>query len=306
MKKLAWLLLQFGNLLMAHAAVADESVEFIAEHLLEVPMDARALALPLTPSNTSSTELRAQLGYGHYTGGPLAAAVPMLGISYFYPLNDNWGLLANGFYDSYHFSGSRGSAKADILSLDTHNQPNQFLLKINRVSGSGRYTGGGLALTFNPENRWRWQLGYARAELNIREFAVDFSSADLANNLDGRFDYAHQYKINSLFTIMELPEWHTADAVSVRPHMILVKNFPRVGFYSSYSGPGFSYTGDTNSNGKGKHIPDDYVGVGLTLVHNRSGLSIDLGASLFSYALEPSAHRGIKAPLLLSLSMPLD
>lgn len=294
-----------GGLILASAAMAEESVEFVAEHLLEVPMDARALAAPLTPSDTHATEWRLQMGYGHYAGGRLVATVPMLSTSYFYPLADDWGLLANGFYDRYGFSGSRGNAHANILSVDTHNQPQQFNLNINNISGSGRYAGGSLAITFNPADRWRWQLGYARASLNIREFSVDFSSTDLGNNFSGRFDYAHNYPINALFVIAEMRERHISDELSIRPHLILQKNFPRVGFYSRYTGPGFDYRGDTDSNHKGTHIPDDYFGLGATLVHSASGISLDFGASLFNYAFEPTAHRGIKTPLTLSLSMPL-
>lgn len=309
---LATIYLAIASLLMSFNTRAEESIEYVAEHLLEVPMDTRALAFPTTPVDIQSSEARVQLGYGSFDAGRLNNTVPMLGAQFFTPFNDTWGLIAGAFYDRYQFSGSRGNAKGEVLTVNAPEVPEKFDVDITDVSGSGRYSGVSMALTFSPEDPngvseglWRWQAGLAYADIDVNKFAVDFNTTSLANNFSGRFDYAGHYRINTVFFGVEMTPQQLGAKFSYSPHVIVVRNSPRVGFQGRFSGPGFDYSGNTQSNHGGKHIPDNYMGVGVNIEHSPSGLRMDLGATLYTYLVEPAGHNGISTPIFLSVSCPI-
>ena len=296
---------------VSFSACAEESIEYVAEHLLETPMDTRALAFPTTPANIRSSESRVQLGYSSFDAGRLNNTVPMLGAQFFTPLNDTWGLIAGAFYDRYQFSGSKGKAIGGVLTVHAPEVPKKFDVDITNVSGSGRYTGASMALTFSPEGPtdspeglWRWEVGVAYEDMNINKFAVDFNTTSLVENFSGRFDYASHYRIHTLFFGVEMTPQQLGASFTYSPHVIVVRNSPRVGFQGRFSGPGFDYSGNTDTNHEGKHIPDNYMGVGVNFEHRPSGLRMDLGATLYTYAVEPAGHKGISKPIFLTLSCP--
>lgn len=284
---------------------AEESIEYVAEHLLEVPMDSRALAFPLTPTNTQNNEARFQLGYGNYTAGKLNNTVPMLGGQYFFSLNESWGLLAGAFYDRYQFSGKRGEAIGEVLVVNAPEAPNKFNVDIMDISGSGKYSGGSLALTLKSDNAWRWQFGYEKSNIDIKKFKVDFNTTNLTDNFFGSFDYASHYSINTLYVGVEVSPYILTENISCSPHLIIVRNSPRVGFQGRFTGPTFDYSGNTATNGRGKHIPDNYMGAGLSFEQISSGVRVDLGATIYTYALEPAGHKGISTPIFVTLTAPV-
>jgi hypothetical protein len=268
-------------------------------------MDTRALAFPTTPANIHSSESRVQLGYSSIDAGRLNNTVPMLGAQFFTPLNDTWGLMAGAFYDRYQFSGSKGKAVGGVLTVHAPEVPKKFDVDITDISGSGKYSGVSLALTYAPEGLWRWEAGYARADMDIKKFAVDFTTTSLANNFSGQFDYAGHYRINTIFFGAEMTPQQLGAKFTYSPHVIVVRNSPRVGFQGRFSGPGFDYSGSTDTNHEGKHIPDNYMGVGVNLEHSPSGIRMDLGATLYTYVVEPAGHKGISTPIFFTFSCPI-
>ena len=284
---------------------AEETIEYVAEHLLEVPMDARALAFPKIPSNESETEARIQVGYGHFNAGKLSNSTPMLGAQYFYPFNEDWGLLGGAFYDGYQFSGKKGKAVGGVLVVNAPNVPPKFDVDITNIDGSGRYTGASLAVTYTPGETWRWQLGYARSVLHINKFKINFNTTSLNNNFSGSFDYANRYDVNTLFLAIEMAPRGLLSNFTYSPHLIAVMNGPRAGFQGRFTGPDFDYSGNTNTNGKGTHIPDSYLGVGVNIEHKPSGFRVDLGATIYTYAFEPYGHKGISTQLFVTMSFPI-
>lgn len=287
------------------SAGAEESVEFVAEHLLEVPMDTRSLAFPVTPLNTRTSEGRLQVGYANVSAGKLNNEIGMLGVQFYLPMNDHWGLLAGGFYDRFSFSGQKGKAVGEVLVVNALNVPDKFDIAITDVSGSGKYTGASLALTYASGGTWRWHVGYARAEMDIGKFKINFDTTNLPNNFSGSFDYASLYKLNTLFLGLEMTPRKLSENFTYTPHLIIARNSPRVGFQGRFTGPNFDYSGNTETNGKGTHIPDNYMGVGVNIEHVPSGLRIDLGATLYNYTMEPAGHKGIRTPILLTCSLPI-
>lgn len=62
-------------------AAASDSLDFVAEHLLEVPMDLRYLAFPKSQQGIEDNGPSVQLGYARLSGRSMAAEVSMLAIS---------------------------------------------------------------------------------------------------------------------------------------------------------------------------------------------------------------------------------
>jgi hypothetical protein len=80
---------------------------------------------------------------------------------------------------------------------------------------------------------------------------------------------------------------------------------PRRGFHGRIEGPGFVIDNHSKANGKGRHIPDGFTGLGFTVESAEHGWSIDLGASLWLLLVEDGVHEGIDPPLLLRFTHPL-
>jgi len=290
---------------MPYDVAAEETIEYVAEHLLEVPMDTRALAFPVIPFDTTKTETRVQLGYGHFNAGKLNNSVPMIGVQCFFPFNEDWGILGAAFYDAYQFSGEKGKALGGVLVVAAPNVPKTFNVDITSIGGSGQYNGASMAITYTPGDFWRWQLGYARSILNINTFKISFNTTSLTNNFFGSFDYANRYEVNTLFFGAELAPLELMDNFTYSPHFIALINSPRVGFYGRFTGPNFDYSGNTDTNEQGTHIPDSYVGVGLNIEHKSTGLRLDVGATLYTYTFEPYGHKGISSPIFVTISLPI-
>jgi len=293
------------NTFLCQRLAAEESVEYVAEHLLEVPMDTRALAYPVMPSNIHRSESRLQLGYGSVGASKLNNEFQMLAFHFYSPINEHWGVLAGGFYDSFKFSGKKGKAVGEVLVVSAPQIPDKFDITINDVSGGGKYAGTSLAVTYHPGGSWRWQLGYAYADMDIKKFKTDFDTTSLIENFSGSFDYAGQYHINTIFYGVEMTPRKLSKNVNFSPHLIVARNSPRVGFKGRVIGPNFDISGNTETNGRGTHIPDNYMGVGINVEHIPSGFRIDLGATLYTFSLEPAAHKGIRTPLFLTCSLPI-
>lgn len=283
---------------------AENSIEYTAEHVLEASMDSRLLSFPLIPAAADEATAQLQLGYGSVGAGRLRSRYPLLGASYFTPLRGPWGVQLSGFHDRYRFSGDSGHTTGELLTVNTPQLPEKFAVDLTGVSGSGVYQGAALALTMTPDNWPAWQVGLARSSLSADNFRAEFSTLDLADNVSGYFNYASRYSINSVFLSMELHPRTLGGRFTYQPHLIIVRNSPRVGFQGGVSIAGTDYLGDTRSNGNGAHIPDNYVGFGVMLREPTSGIAVDLGASLYNFIGEPYGHGGVKSPLMMTVTLP--
>lgn len=291
------------GLLTSFGVRAGETIEYVAEHLLEAPINAQSLSYPLVPLNDRAAEPRLQLGYSSFRGEKLKVGVPMLGVSYFAPVSARWGLLASAFYDKYRISGDKGATTGGVRLIDMTELPKRFDAVVTDVRGSGRYAGASVSLALLSDSTWTWQFGMATAVLDVERFDVDFDTVSLATNLSATFDYRSRYRINTVFARAELKSRNLIGDIEYRPHLMIAVRFPRVAFDERVYGAGFDHRSDVRFSGT--HIPDEFIGLGVSLESRRSGISVDLGATLYMYAFEPVFHKGISTPLFVTLSVPL-
>src|SRR5690349_21522703 len=94
--------LAFVSLFACGLCAAEEDIEFVQEHLAEVPMDNRYATLPVwtfTDEATSSPSLNVQGAWSRTTTGGLSNEGPLLSASISKPLSGTWRWGAVAFYD---------------------------------------------------------------------------------------------------------------------------------------------------------------------------------------------------------------
>ncbi|NQD37772.1 hypothetical protein HPT27_12110 [Permianibacter sp. IMCC34836] len=287
-------------------AEAAETIDFVAEHLLEVPMDTRYLALPQRPFLGQAPETRLQLGYAHLQADTLANSVPMLAIQRFQPLSDDTALLFSGFYDQYNFSGNTVRGELDPYYVESGPFPERFMVDITDVSGDGAHYGVSVAYSKRLYSYFHGQVGVTLERMKIRSFEVAFTTVDLPTNFSGNVDYAATYDVVAPFLSFDWEPREVLDGWLHSGRIILVWPQPHKGFVGRISGPDFDLAGDTDQAGNGKHIPDAFLGFSYSVEHQASGWRFDIGALLHTYLLEPTAHKDVGSPIFITVTVPFD
>ncbi|MEZ5658370.1 MAG: hypothetical protein R3E83_07495 [Burkholderiaceae bacterium] len=290
------------GMMLCSTASAEQSVDYVAEHILEVPMDMRYAAFPASPHDLARPQWQWQLGLGRVTGGSLANTVPMLGLSRYVPVSASAGWLVGGFLDGYWFSGRAGPASMALSFARVPSLPAQFDVNIRDVSGSATHAGLFVSRVRALDSGARLQAGLAVERLDVAGLRVSFRTLGLAQNFDATVDYAGVYNMITPFVSYESAprvlgrDWQTNWSARVAWPL------PGRGFKGRLIGPGLDVSGDSASAGNGKHMPDMYLGLGYVFEHRPSGLRMDLGATLFSLATEPLVHREIGQALMLTIA----
>ena len=269
-------------------------------------MDGRYLAFPETEYITDVSATRLQLGYLKITTEELASSTSMIGLQYYLPLNkaERSGLIFSGFLDNISFGGGTGIMPIDPSFTNNITFATPTDVQLIDVSGKGIHAGITLAYTKREGNR-AWQAGLAYEYYDIRDFEIAFRTLELTSNFTGTLDFSASY--NS-WTPYYTHRWFHPDLSHkwlYSTRFIASWAQPRRGLEGRISGPGFDYTGNSADAGNGRHMPDPYIGVGFTLESRENGWRLDIGSTLFIFALEPRMHKGIDRPLLFTFNMPL-
>jgi hypothetical protein len=266
-------------------------------------MNLRYLSFPKSPCALDKPERRAEPGYGSISSERMTNQVAMLSLSQYFPLADTGGIAFGFFYDHFSFSGTTGAAILAPSFGAPDYLPESFVVNVNSVSGTGYHAGLSGAYVSQLKHGARFQVGLSVERLDVGEYRVAFSTVDLASNFDGAVDYAGVYNILAPFASYEGKRKNVLTHWIAGPHAIVAWPLPRTGFKGRFTGPGFDIQSDTDANGIGKHIPDPYVGLGYFLEHRRSGVRVDIGASLYHYVVEPLLHTGIDPIVSVNVSV---
>ncbi len=284
---------------------AEESLDFFAEHLLEVPMDFRYLSLPQVPLDRTTAEFRLVGGGSQVSSGPLRADLPMFGLQLYTPIGEKRAFSVALFYDAYRFSGDNSSAVVEPTFTSLVGQPDQFAANVTGVEGDGFHTGVSASYIWLRESGANLHLGVVLETLNVQQLAVRFTTTELTTNYSGSLDYGGTYNAITPYLKYECaPQRFKGEWVG-KLSLTFANPLPRVGFEGEISGPGFVQAGDSAAAGQGTHIPDTYFGVGYSLEKKSSGWRFEVGGLLYSLLFEPTIHSGVDSPILVSLSKSL-
>jgi len=282
--------------------IAEEPLDFVAEHLLEVPMDMRYQSLPKVPIDRDSSSTWLQIGGGEVSGGKIANQFSMLAVNFYQVSDSTSGWLFSLFYDNYQFSGQTGITAFSPSFGAPAGLPSKFQVDVNNTSGNGFHIGGSAAYSIDLSSWGKLQLGIILEQLKTNRFVVNFNTVGLTDNFNGLVDYASTYNIHTQYLIYQFNEQRWSNDWQGAGSLIIAKPSPRSGFKGRFQGPDFVFDSDTNAVGLGKHIPDNFIGFSYFLEHRPSGISINIGGTLFSYFLEPKIHQSIDRPIYLTVN----
>ena len=304
MKSLVFLLLLAGVPVMKAGAVDD--IEFVAEHLAEVPMDNRFATLPLWSASEESKPgwtFVGQIGYADTTVGNLQASGPLLSVATSHPVNPRWNLGVFAFYDRLGLTGDH-----DERPLETKFAPDTPFARpvnaeFNNLDGWMTHYGAGLRMTFAPGSGWlgtvRWVGGILWQRVELRDYRLDYEllEGDDAGTT-GQIDFDANYEHYTPFAGFEIPRQGARWAMT--PHMLFAWPNPRRGVVGHITGPGFDLHGDQETAGAGVHFGDPSVTLGFDVTYLPAHLTVDVGTLVTQALVEPVVHKGIDTNWVIS------
>lgn len=291
----------------ATVCLAEKRLGYSAEHMLEVQMDARYLALAEIEPRTGKVLDRINFGYLHASAGRLTASALMLGGQRARPFygHPDWALILSGFMDFIQLDGEPGHAVLNPVFVETLPFITPVNVFLRDISGDALHAGVSLSVAHHTSENWAWQSGLALEYYKINKFSILFDTLNLASNFSGEVDYAGTYHSVTPFLGIQYNIPSSSAPYKFSTRLNLAWPLPHRGFHGRITGPGFSLEGDTESAGNRKHIPDPFAGMGFTLESRQHGWRFDIGASLWLGLLEGKVHKGNDPPLFAHISWPL-
>jgi hypothetical protein len=297
MKAQATVWVAFAALPM-HAAPADTThdIGFLAEHVLESGMDAHYAALPWPggPLDEGVRRLSVDLSAAETETAFIGLGGTMVAVASMFGGGSRWNYEAMAFYSDMTVSGGSGlaplsasalSVPLDLPALAEFTNP-RGMLRDFAVGGAfvrGRPSGGALFGQF--------VAGAMLERVDMRGFALDYRIVEGPNAGDaGVVDFSSRATFLTPFV-----SWQQMRRLGARwrwsPRALLAWPVPPGDFDMRMTGPGFDVS--TAQSGAQARIGDPFAMGGLALVHARSGLEIDLGATVLFPAFEKVSHPGV-------------
>lgn len=302
-----------GLCTMSAQAAKKESIEFVAEHLPEVAMDNRYATLPIWGVTFQETNagawfgqngVAAQAGFSSTSAGNLTIEGPLLSAAMRWELGDRWNLTGFLFYDDLQLTAQSEQRPLQTLFAPTDplSRPAESLF--TGLDGTATGYGAGLSLTLHSSRGWlgehRWVTGLLWQEMKLQDYRLDYTVLEGASTgASGQIDFDATYSFVTPFVGLELPRRFNDWTFS--PHVLFALPLPKQGMIGHITGPGFDIHGDTADVGEGKHVGDASLTLGLDLTYEPLHLSVDAGATLTQWLLDPAIHTGVDQNLVISV-----
>ena len=297
-------------LLLACAPVmkagAAEDIEFVAEHLAEVPMDNRFATLPLwsaTEQASPGWTFVGQVAYADTTVGNLQASGPLLSVATSRPLSPRWNLGVFVFYDRLSLTGDHDQRPLETKFAPDTPYARPVMAEFNNLDGSMNHYGAGLRMTYAPASgrfssvRWVGGLMWQRVEL--RDYRLDYELLEGNDaGATGQIDFDATYTHYTPFVGFEIP--HDGARWAMTPHMLVAWPNPRYGVVGHITGPGFDLHGDQEEAGAGVHFGDPSVTLGFDVTYVPAHFTVDIGTLITQALVEPVVHKGIDTNWVIS------
>jgi hypothetical protein len=289
-----------GRAPTAHAA---EDIEYVSEHLAEVPMDHRYAALPVWPrASEKQWSFTAQAGYSATRSGELEVVGPTLSLAVHRALQHDWTLTGFAFADDLSFSGTDDHRPLRVTFAHA-----PLALPADAVftdlQGSSRNVGLGIGVSHVVGSEflsgWRWTAGALWQRLELAGYSTPYTVlSGRSAGVTGTLDYSVQYSFATPFAGISRP--FALGRWTIEPRFLIAVPLPRRGVQGRISGDGFDVSGNTEDFGHSKNYGDPAAIAGLALRYEPWGVEVDLGAALSEALLEPVLHPGIDRNIAIS------
>ena len=284
----------------AHA----ERLGFEAEHLLEAPMNARYLALPVIANEIEDGVWRLHTGFNHVAASVAATDTLLLGADYTFLAGGRHYLLTL-FADLSRYSGGGGRTQFDPLFISQAPYALPADIQVKQTSGQAQHLGVGVGRIDVLSPKTAWQYGVLFEYYRVAKMQTDFDALTPAGAVPSSVDYAHDYIALTPYASLRRKLYASASGYRLSGRIVGAWPLPRQGFYGRFESGGFSASGNTGDNGYGKHIPDPYLGLDLLLSDPGDNWRISLGASVYYWLTEGLIHEGISSPVFFNISWKL-
>lgn len=282
----------------------DEPLDFQAEHAIEGAMNHR-LAQFLTTGDEIEPglwNLAAGLGTGSATSSAFDLDGEMISLAAARGLTGGGGLELAGFYDRFDLSGAGGPQ--ELEPQWTNEVPIEFpqLADTRNPRGEVKHWGAGLAWVkaAHGKHRRRWRFGLLYSRVEVDSFTIEYRLQS-APEISGLIDYSASYDYVWPWADIEA-NWNLGSSWKMVPHAAFFFPLPQTGFIARMTGPGFDVSGDTDTASGIAHMGDAHPALGLRFDHRPSGLSVDVGATLYNLVAEPLDHPGIDQAITLQIA----
>jgi hypothetical protein len=292
----------------SQASVAAESIEFVQEHLAEVPMDNRYAALPLWGQADADLpriwRLEINAAWSRTQVGTLLNQGPLVSAGASRQVGGKTRIATFAFFDDLTLSGGTERRPLDVSFARGVPLTLPAAAEFTGLSGSARDVGLGIAFRRDANlpllNDFQWTLGALWQRVTLQQFAFDYRVLEGPDmGTIGTLDYSATYPHIAGIAGLAWPRVHGRWALT--PHLQLVVPLPRRGVVGRITGPGFELRGDTATSGAGKHFGDPSVTAGFDATYRPWNLTLDLGSAISQAVLEPVIHKGIADNWLVSL-----
>jgi len=218
------------------AAAKKEDIEYVAEHLAEIPMDDRYATLPVWTATTAMPDdgwtFAAQGSFSQAGSGDLEVAGPMFSFAASRALSSRWAVTALGFADVLALSGGD---ERDLQTLFAPSTPiaRPVAASFDGLDGSVNHYGVGLAFSATSERGWlgahRWVAGLLFESVDLRDYRWNFTilegpDAGTRGQIDFINDYRHFTPFAGLQIVRERGNWIFS------PHALFALPLPRRGW----------------------------------------------------------------------------
>lgn len=298
---------------IAQAAIQNadpEDFDYVAEHLAEAQMNNRYLSLPFAMPGIEKGRwvFKIQPSYSATKVDFMNLKGPMLAASAGHVFHPKWTVRAIGFYDRLKFSGGPGSNLMNPLF--SRSIPLDFPEYAEFSNFRGDYVQWGLGPVLDWEfssklskrRFWVLSAGALWNRLDLKNYQVDYrmtSGADAGKS--GVLDHSARYDYVTPFFSVQYTRG-IGPHFSISPRFIAGAPLPKRGWIGQITGPGFDVSGDTKEASNGSPMGDGYAGFGLDIRHEPSGLSVDIGTSIYQALFERKVHEGIEQVILVNIS----
>ena len=261
------------------SSMASKRIGYEAEHVLESPMNARYLALPWVPDKLDQDKLRLQTGFNKIPASRFGTSTLMFGLEYVLPTSSTTGYLFSIFSDFMQFNENPGPTTFDPAFINNLPFNTPLEVELTSTRGSASHYGISAAMINKINHTQSLQYGLILEYYTIEKFAISFDSTLPDNNFSAIVDYATNYlNLTPYFSFHQNLLSLNGFRYSFR--ILGAWPLPRQGFFGRLSFEDFDSAGSTDNTGKGKHIPDPYLGFGLSIKLPNQQWRFDIGASL--------------------------
>lgn len=280
-------------------------VSWIAEHLPESVQDARLLTLPWPgrPLQAGRRQTTFDLGWDSASAdlGEVRGAMAAAGTTW--ARSERFGVGGFAFYDRSTISGSGTRELLRPVFAEAVPLALPAFADFGSPQGDVSHWGaGGYAVWERQRSGGAWRrtilAGAYLERLDVEGFRFDYrlvSGPDAGAR--GELDWSASYDFVTPFAGIA---WTRAlgSAWTISPRLVAGQPLPRRRLAGRITGPGFSVQGAS----RGPAVGDAYLGGGVAFEHVRTGLTFDVGSSLWYAGTQPVTHEGLDQALLVHLS----